>query len=294
MSEEKNNIENKQQKTDGRKYAIAGVSAFIFNNKGELLLTKQPKWGNKWVAPGGKIHYGESMETALKREVKEEVNLEIENLEFFQYFELKNNPEKSNLHIVINQFTADLDKGEVILNSEGSEYRWRLPKEWLSEKDLSESYKQAIKYYIYEFSINKSFEDKYQRALADYQNLLKQTAKEKAEFAQYANERLICEMIPVYDHLKLALAHKDQENHDSWAEGVKHVIKQFKEVLSGFGAEEIKTNDEKFDHNIMEAVSEEATNDEKRDGRVAKEVRSGYKLNGKVIIPARVVVYKYK
>lgn len=44
----------------------------------------------------------------------------------------------------------------------------------------------------------------------------------------------------------------------------------------------------------MEALENEATDDEEKDGIVAREMKAGYKLNGKVIIPAKVVVYKMK
>ena len=147
-------------------------------------------------------------------------------------------------------------------------------------------------------------EHKYKRALADYQNLLKRTAQEKVEFVKYANEDLIQAIIPVYDNLKLARTHVDlmrtnadlmrtnaepggptrnQAGFNGWAEGLEHVIRQFKDVLESMGVEEIKTVGEKFDHNTMEAV-------EGRGEKVVKEVRSGYKLNGKVIVAAKVVV----
>jgi molecular chaperone GrpE len=140
----------------------------------------------------------------------------------------------------------------------------------------------------------KSFEDKYKRALADYQNLLKQTAKEKMEFAIYANEQMLREILPVYDHLKMAIAHYNGESTDDWITGVKHVVKQFKDVLEKIGVEEIKVKDKKFDHNLMDALSNEETEDEKLDGLVAKEIKAGYKLNGKIIEPVKVIVYKKK
>lgn len=129
----------------------------------------------------------------------------------------------------------------------------------------------------------KELEDKYKRALADYQNLTKQTAKEKQEFAKYANERFLCEILPVYDNLKMAIEHSDENNHDKWLEGVKYVIKQFKTVLESAGVEEIKTVGEKFDHNTMEAV-------EGKGETVKQEARPGYKLHGKVIAPAKVIL----
>lgn len=127
-------------------------------------------------------------------------------------------------------------------------------------------------------------DNKYKRALADYQNLLKRTAKEKEEFFKYSNEQLIVEMIPVYDNLKTSLEHTDEQIEKSaWLEGVKYVLKQFKSILEGVGVEEIKTVGEKFDHNTMDAI--EGTGD-----KVIKEGKPGYKLNGKVIIPARVIL----
>jgi len=146
----------------------------------------------------------------------------------------------------------------------------------------------------------KALEDKYKRALADYQNLLKQTAKEKMEFAVYANEQMLREILPVYDHLKMAIAHHNAESADDlpaqagWITGVKHVVKQFKDVLEKIGVEEIKVKEKKFDHNLMDALSNEETEDEKLDGLVAKEIKAGYKLNGKVIEPVKVIVYKKK
>ena len=55
-----------------------------------------------------------------------------------------------------------------------------------------------------------------------------------------------------------------------------------------------KVKDKKFDHNLMDAIKSEETKDENLDGQVAKEVKAGYKLNGKIIEPAKVVVYKLK
>ena len=55
------------------------VRVVIQNEKGEFLLVKDKKWG--WNLPGGKIELNESPESAAKREVFEETNLVVENLE---------------------------------------------------------------------------------------------------------------------------------------------------------------------------------------------------------------------
>jgi len=137
-----------------------------------------------------------------------------------------------------------------------------------------------------------NFESKYLRALADYQNLSRQHLKDKQDFARYANEGLLQDFIPVYDYLKMSLAHA--ETGSQWLEGVKHVLNQFKKALEDNGVTEIVTQGVAFDHATMEAVSNEETDEEAKDGLVAKELKSGYSLNGKVIIPARVTVYKLK
>jgi molecular chaperone GrpE len=136
-------------------------------------------------------------------------------------------------------------------------------------------------------SLQKKYDElehKYKRALADYQNLLKRTAQEKQEFFKFANEQLLFEILPVYDNLKMSLVHIDEEvKKNGWAEGIKHVVKQFRSVLSNLGVEEIKTVGEKFDPKLMEAVKGKGS-------KVKKEIRPGYKLNGKVIVPAKVIV----
>jgi nucleoside triphosphatase len=59
-------------------YPEATVGALIVNDKGEILLVRSYKWGNKYTVPGGHIELGERSEAAIKREVKEEVGLDVE------------------------------------------------------------------------------------------------------------------------------------------------------------------------------------------------------------------------
>lgn len=147
----------------------------------------------------------------------------------------------------------------------------------------------------FEFVAEKKdeFEEKYLRALAEHHNLLKQTAREKDEFRQFAQMRLIEQILPVYDNLKISLVHSGEEK-SSWVQGVEYVVKQFADVLKQFGVEEIEVLGKEFDHKVMEAVSEEETGDKKQVAKVAKEITAGYLLGEKVIRPARVVVYKLK
>ncbi|MDD2681236.1 MAG: nucleotide exchange factor GrpE [Patescibacteria group bacterium] len=130
----------------------------------------------------------------------------------------------------------------------------------------------------------KDFEHQYKLALADYQNLLKQSVKDKADFAKYALNDFLQELLPVYDHLKMSLsALPDNEKDSAWVKGVEYVLKQFKDLLSNRGVEEIKTVGGNFDHNLMDAI-------EGKGNKVIKEIMPGYTLNSRVIRAAKVVV----
>lgn len=276
--------EKKQDDRQKLPKVIAG--AFIFNNKGELFLMKSPKWQDQYICPGGGIESGETIKEAVKREVKEETNMEIRNIKLIDAVDglgIEKSYVKPENHLIFLDHRAEVKKADKIkLNSEGTKYKWLKPAEWLKRKDVEKYTRKVIKEYLLD---EENFEHKYKRALADYQNLIKRTAIEKQEFAKFSNEHLLLEILPVYDNLKLALEHaeKAQNNADAIKEGVKYVLKQFKGALNDMGVEEIETVGKKFDHHIMEAV-------EGKGDRVAKEVKSGYKLNGKVIAPAKVIL----
>lgn len=137
----------------------------------------------------------------------------------------------------------------------------------------------------------EELEHKYKLALADYQNLLRQTTKERRDAILYANEALILDLLPVYDNLKLSLKHSGGDGNESWLTGLQHVIQQFRKVLEEAGVKEIKTEGEKFDPATMEAVENRETAEKKLDHTVAEELKAGYMLHDKVIAPARVAVF---
>lgn len=260
------------------------VGALIYNDKGEILLVKNPKWGDYWVIPGGHIELNETAEEAVKREVKEETGLGLKNIEFARYLDAINPIEfHTAKHFIGLQYFAEMAGGEITKSDEMTDNIWIDPERTDDLKIFSRN-RDLIDIYI-EKKINKeSWEHKYKRALADYHNLLKQTTRDREEFVKYAVGDFLQDILPVYDHLKMSLAGlSEEENSNAWVQGVKHVLKQFKDILEARGIEEIKTVGEKFDHNTMDAI----------DGageKVKQEVRPGYKLNGKVIRPAKVIV----
>ena len=281
---------------DQKKYPLVVTGAFIFNDKEELFLMKSPQWNDKYICPGGKIEIGESIEKATKREIKEETNIDIEKVELMGVLEgldVDKYLNKGYKHLIFLNNKAKVKKAKkIVLNDEGTEYRWKSISEWLSRKDLGKYTKEAIETFLGE---KDEYEDMYKRALADYQNLLKQGAQEKQEFLKYANEQMIYELIPIFDNLKLAVKHADEDaQKNPWFAGVVHVTKQFEDVLSGIGLVELKAEGLKFDHNTMEAMEKEGTDDKKKDDFVSRVMKPGYKLKDKIVNHAKVVVYEYK
>lgn len=67
----------------GKDFIGVGGGALIINNKNQVLLIRrtgksQGGLGNIWARPGGAIEFGETVEDGIKREIKEELNIDIE------------------------------------------------------------------------------------------------------------------------------------------------------------------------------------------------------------------------
>lgn len=132
-------------------------------------------------------------------------------------------------------------------------------------------------------SESKKFEElnnKYLRALADYQNLEKQTADWKEDFVRYANSGLIQKLLEVLDDLEKAEEHINDD-------GLKLIISKFRNILNDEGIEELKLNGSEFNPAEAEVVSTEPG---EKSNIVTKTLQKGYKLKDKVIRPAKVIV----
>ncbi|HAS44210.1 MAG TPA: ADP-ribose pyrophosphatase [Microscillaceae bacterium] len=115
-------------------YPIPTVGATIFNPNHQLLLIKTHKWHHKYGLPGGKIDVGETSEQALVREIKEETNLDIFDIEFILAQDVVFSEEfyKPKHFIFLNYRCKTTNSPEeVILNEEAQSYVWVLPEEAL-------------------------------------------------------------------------------------------------------------------------------------------------------------------
>ena len=132
------------------------------------------------------------------------------------------------------------------------------------------------------------------RTTADFDNFKKRAAREKQEAIKYANEGLLQKLVPVLEHLDMALAAPQtsgSEASQSLRAGVSMTFQQFKSVLAEAGLEELDALGKPFDPNLHEAVSQQET-PEVPEGQVVQQLRKGYKFRDRLLRPASVVVAK--
>lgn len=109
------------------KRPIVGVPVIIINSKKEILLGKRgknaPLYPMAWGLPGGMMEYGETPEQTAKREIKEELGVEIETI---KQLNVKNNlPNKEHkMHFISIPFIAKIVKGIPRPVSETLEVKW--------------------------------------------------------------------------------------------------------------------------------------------------------------------------
>jgi molecular chaperone GrpE len=126
------------------------------------------------------------------------------------------------------------------------------------------------------------------RAQADFENYRKRAAKEAAAAGQRAKSGLVRELLPVVDNLERALmSAEDTEQH--LAEGVRLVHSELIAVLERNGVEQFDPRGDRFDPSEHEALSMRSE-DGAESGTVLDVVEKGYRANGGILRPARVVV----
>lgn len=124
-------------------------------------------------------------------------------------------------------------------------------------------------------------ENKWKRALADYANLERRVGVEREELIKFANAELLRKILNIFDHLEKAEEHLKDE-------GLKIVVRQFRDLFNESGVTEIEVLGKLFDPNVAECV--EVIPGE--DNKVLEVLQKGYKLNDTVLRPAKVKVGK--
>jgi len=120
------NLKASPEDCDKDHVPIVTVGALIFNEADQALLVRTHKWSNLWGIPGGKIKWGETSEAALQREIKEETNLEITDIQFVMVQDCIHSKEfyRDAHFILLNYVCRSVGPLEVQLNDEAREFQW--------------------------------------------------------------------------------------------------------------------------------------------------------------------------
>lgn len=129
--------------------------------------------------------------------------------------------------------------------------------------------------------------DRLKRLMAEFDNFKKRSAKEREGLYNSILSDIVSSLLPVVDNLENAVNVSTED--ENYKQGVELVLKQFKDVLTSVGVQEIETVGTTFNPEYHEAVS--SVQDESLGEKEIKEVyRKGYKIGDKVIRHAMVVV----
>lgn len=131
-----------------------------------------------------------------------------------------------------------------------------------------------------------------QRVSADYANFQKRVPRQISDSINYEKEKIIKSLLPALDNFEHTLQNAAKsENVDVLAKGVRIIYDQMLDILKSHGVEQMKTLDHSFDPSMHEAMMRKSDSD-KEDNIILEEFQKGYKLNGRVIRPSKVVVNK--
>jgi len=134
-------------------------------------------------------------------------------------------------------------------------------------------------------------EDLLRRRQADFENYRRRVDRERIEFAEYASMESVRSMLSTLDDFERALkAAEGAESSDSeLVKGIELIYKRLLETLTRQGLEPIKTEGQRFDphlHNAVQRVEQEGA----EDGAILEEYQRGYNFKGKLLRPSMVKV----
>ncbi|MFP3347306.1 MAG: NUDIX hydrolase [Sulfolobaceae archaeon] len=121
------------------------VGCVIFDSDGKVLLVKRkhPPNQGSWAVPGGKVNFGELIEEALKREMREEISVEVRPKELMAIVEII----KEGFHYVILDFVCEITNGEVKAGSDAEDARFFSTNE-MKEISISPTTLEMIEKYL--------------------------------------------------------------------------------------------------------------------------------------------------
>jgi molecular chaperone GrpE (heat shock protein) len=286
-------MENKKE--ERCKFPAVAKAVIFDRNTDKFLVIKSTskdkefleKYG-PWEIPGGKLEKKESIKEGLLREIKEEVGgIELEIRRPIRARKI----EFSWGDMIFIDFLAELKSGEIELSEEHEEFRWETAEEIAKNDEYKEWLRDLI---VKAEKILKSEEylNGWKRCQADFENYKKRQAENLKDAFRYANEGIIAEILPVLDNFYASTGHiPEGQKNDAWVTGIMHIQKQLEKVLEDNNVSEIKIKPgDKFDPSTMEAIENKECKQEDCKNIVKQVAARGYKIGGRVIRAARVIV----
>ncbi len=127
---------------------------------------------------------------------------------------------------------------------------------------------------------------------ADFDNYRKHAEAERDRLAETGKESVLAELFPIAEHLERAVAEaKKRKANSGIVKGLELVRKDLDKIFEKYGIERIPTVGECFDPEVHEAVSVMEV-EGVCEGTVVDEIKAGFKRDGRLIEPAKVVVAK--
>lgn len=131
------------------------------------------------------------------------------------------------------------------------------------------------------------------RATAELDNVRRRSEREVANAHKYGLEKIISSLLPVVDSLEQALQLAANDTNPAMREGLELTMKQFLDALQKFDVQQLDPIGAVFDPQQHEAMSMMEAPDAPANTVIAV-FQKGYRLNDRVIRPARVIVSKNK
>lgn len=104
---------------------VVCVGALVWGPDGRVLLVRTTKWRGAWGVPGGKVDWGETLVDAVKRELREEVGLELFDVLYAQTQEAVLSEEFWRpAHLLLVDYFASADTHAVTPNEEIEAWAW--------------------------------------------------------------------------------------------------------------------------------------------------------------------------
>ena len=232
------------------------------------------------------------------------INFAADNHNINMVKDMAKQKKKQNTDIKEDNMSEMVDNQQVATENSQTEEITEEQKETKSEKKFfskSKNDKKVEKMAVEMEELQKELEetkiqlaeykDKFLRLFSEFDNYKKRTAKEKVDLIATGNSQLILKLLQVVDDIDRAdKSMQEATDVEAVRQGSDLIFEKFKSVLKSAGLEEIESTGTEFNTVEHEAIAQFPAGDESQKNKVIDTTQKGYKLNGKIIRVAQVVV----